>query len=134
MSHKLINRLALMIIILLNFAACSGQPQTSTYDPNKQYVAFIVANTPQSTGILKDVKERSIAEGFELGPVVYYEPGITDFEVSINKATANKQVVLIWIIGSLFDSPNIQKALSAVGYRGQIRYAPVTGTLPQTSQ
>ena len=135
MSHKLISRLMMMmIIILLDFAACAGQSQTPAYDPNKQYVAFLVVNTPQSAEILKNVKQRSTVEGFESGPVVYYEPGITDFAAPVNKLIASKQVILIWVIGSLFDSPNIQKALSAAGYEGQVRYAPVTGTLPQTSQ
>lgn len=134
MSYKLVNRLALTAIILLNFAACAGQPQTPVFDPNKQYAAFLVVNIPQSTDVLENVEQKSIAEGFELGPVVYYTPGTTDFEASVNTLTASKQVTLIWIIGSLFDSPNIQKALSAAGYKGQVRYAPVTGTIPQTSK
>ena len=133
MSYKLINRLALTAVILLNLAACVNQPQTPVFDPNKQYAAFLVVNTPQSAEVLKNVKQKSIDEGFEAGPVVYYAPGTVDFEALVNRLTASKQVTLIWVIGSLFDSPNIQKALSAAGYKGQVRYAPVTGPLPQTS-
>lgn len=117
-----------LCILCLGQAACSQPAAAPVYDTNKQYAAYLVVNSPQASQALNSAKQKSVLEGFENGPVVYYEPGTKDFEEHFKKLTPSKQVSLIWVVGSLLDTPGIQKALTTSGYKGQFRYEPVTGT------
>lgn len=122
---KLLDIILLSSILNIFFASCVMLPgQTSSYDPSKNYAAILVINSPNSTNILDTIKQKSINEGYEIGPVVYYNPGTTDFEPLIQKLTPSKQITLIWIAGSLMDVPNIQKAIKKIEYKGFIRYMP----------
>lgn len=118
---------AIISILIVNLAACGSQPQQAPqYDPAKNYAAFLVVNTPLSIDALKSAKEKSTRDGYEIGPVVYYEPGTKDFEALVKKLLPSKQISLIWVSGSLLDTPNIQKAVAAAEYKGLLRYMPVT--------
>jgi hypothetical protein len=133
MFRRALFALAIISILTVTLSACGSQQQqqTASYDPEKKYAAFLVVNSPQSGSILATAKEKSTIESYEIGPVVYYEPGTKDFEALVKKLTPSKQVSLIWVLGSLFDTPNIQKALTAAGYKGFIRYMPVSGPVTQ---
>lgn len=121
-----------IILFVCFFTTCSTTiKQKPDYDINKEYAAFLVVNYPQSTDILNTAKDKSVGEGYEIGPVVFYEPGTTDFTYKIKQLIPSKQISLIWIISSLFDVPNIQKALTGAEYKGYVRYMPVSG---QTSR
>ena len=134
MLRRSIYLLVILSLAGISFAACSQPAPAAVYDPAKQYAGYLVAKSPQATPALNSAKQKSAAEGLETGPVVYYEPGTKDFEEHFKKLTPSKQILVIWVIGSLLDSPNIQKAISATGYKGQVRYEPVTGAAQQTSQ
>jgi hypothetical protein len=129
MFRRLLLASVIISILILNLAACSANPpqqQAPQYDPAKNYAAFLVVNTPQSADALKAAKEKSARESYEIGPVVYYEPGTQDFVPLVKKLTPSKQVSLIWVVGSLLDTPNIQKAMAAAEIKGYLRYMPVT--------
>ncbi len=128
MLRKSIIIVVISCIICSGLAACSQQAPATVYDPNKQYAAYLVVNTPQASQALNSAQQKSALEGFVNGPVVYYEPGTQDFEEHFKKLTPSKQVSLIWVVGSLLDTPGIQKALTTSGYKGQFRYEPVTAT------
>jgi hypothetical protein len=127
-NRKILITLFSIIIIIGLFTTCSTtNGQKPAYDINKEYAAFLVVNYPQAADILNTAKDKSIGEGYEIGPIVYYEPGTTDFTYKIKQLIPSKQISLIWVISSLFDVPNIQKALTGVEYKGYIRYMPVSG-------
>ncbi len=124
--------LSLILIVSFLLVSCIQLPgQTATYDPAKKYAAFLVVNHPSSGDVLSNIKQRSISEGYEIGPIEYYNPGTKDFEPIIRKLTPDKQITLIWVAGSIMDSPDIQKAIARVEYKGGIRYMPVTGAVGQ---
>jgi hypothetical protein len=117
------------VIAVLSFglAACGSQAQPAAqYDPAKNYAAFLVVNTPSSAAALSAAKQKATGDGYEIGPVVYYEPGTKDFTELVKKLVPGKQVAEIWVSGSLLDTPDIQKALIAAQYKGMIKYMPVT--------
>jgi len=117
-----------ILIFSISLISCAQQPgQTLNYDPSKNYAAFLVLNSQNSKDVLVGIKQRSISEGYEIGPIEYYNPGTKDFEPIIRKLTPDKQITLIWVAGSIMDSPDIQKAIARVEYKGGIRYMPVTG-------
>jgi hypothetical protein len=128
MFRRLLLALLSVVILSFNLAACSSsQPQQGfQYDPAKNYSAFLVVNTPASAGALTAAKQKATGDGYEIGPVVYYEPGTRDFTEQVKKLLPGKQVQVIWVSGSLLDTPDIQKALIAAQYKGQIKYMPVT--------
>ena len=101
--------------------AVSGQ--NTQYDVSKQYVAFLVMNTPVGKSTLEGAKQKAIEESYEIGPVGYYNPGTTNFELMLNKLTASGQVKLVWIIGSAGDINDIKAALAKVSYQGACRFA-----------
>jgi hypothetical protein len=119
---------AIISMLVLNLAACAAsQPKPAPqYDPAKNYAAYLVVNTPQSADALKAAKQLSAKDNYEIGPIVYYEPGTQDFSPFVKQLTPSKQVSLIWIVGSLLDTPNIQKALAAAEIKAFLRYMPVT--------
>lgn len=115
-----------MILLFSIFIASCSQQSGQTYDPAKKYAAFLVVNVPNSKSALENAKSKSTADGYEIGPIEYYDPGAKDFEPIIKKLIPSQQITLIWISGSLLDSPNIQKAINAMGYKGGVRYMPVS--------
>ena len=128
MFRRLLLISVIINILVVNLAACGSQPQQAPqYDPAKKYAAFLVANTAYSEDALNSVKEKSTRDGYEIGPVVYYDPGTKDFEALVTKLLPSKQIALVWVSGSLLDTPNIQKAIAAAQYKGLLRYMPVTG-------
>ena len=112
------------------FSACSSAAaQTSNYDPNKKYAAFIVMNGPTSAAALANAKQQSTADGYENGPVEYYTPPIKDFDAIIKKVTPSKQITLIWVIGNLLDLPTIRKSAETLGFKGTFRFFPMSGAV-----
>jgi hypothetical protein len=128
--HKSTTFLILTVCIIGTLMASCSTPvaQQPVYDTSKIYAAFLVLNSPNWTGALDDIKNISVADGFEIGPMEYYNAGTVDFEPILKKLTPSKQVTLIWVAGNIMDVPNIQKAISKVSFKGQIRYAkPIAG-------
>lgn len=107
--------------------------QNTQYDLSKQYVAFLVMNTPVGKSTLEGAKQRAAKETYEIGPVGYYNPGTTDFESILSKLTASSQVKLVWIIGSASDINDIRAALTKVSYQGACRYALIIKEQPSKS-
>jgi hypothetical protein len=99
--------------------------QNTQYDLSKQYVAFLVVNTPVGKSTLDGAKQRAAEESYEIGPVAYYNPGTTNFELLASKLTASGQVKLVWIIGSASDISGIKSALTKVSYQGACRFAVI---------
>lgn len=132
MLQKTVFLVFTLFVLYTTVAGCSQQAQAPVYDPGKQYAAYLVVKSPQATQALNTAKQKSSMEGFLTGPIVYYEPGTKDFDEHFKQLTPSKQISLIWVVGSLLDTPNIQKALSNSGYKGQLRYEPVTGTSTRT--
>jgi hypothetical protein len=129
-KHILTAILSLAIVFTVLTTACTqATVKEVVYDTSKDYVSFIVVNAGNSGDLLENAKTMSKAQGFEIGPVQFYEPGATDFTAIAKGVTPSPQIKLIWIIGSLLDSPKIQKALDTSGYRGGMRYMPVTSTI-----
>jgi hypothetical protein len=126
---KSIKPLILTICILAGmFSACATPAaQTTTYDPNKKYAAFIVMNVPGSAAVLANAKQQSIADGYENGPVEYYTPPAKGFDTIVKKVTPSKQITLICVIGNLMDVPTIRKSADTLGYKGTIRFFPLSG-------
>jgi hypothetical protein len=97
--------------------------QNIQYDLSKQYVAFLVMNTSVGKSTLEGAKQRAAEESYAIGPVGYYNPGTTNFELILSKLTASGQVKLVWIIGSASDINDIKAALTKVSYQGACRFA-----------
>jgi hypothetical protein len=122
----------LLLLVLYSFSILLGACQTNTqqntqYDPSKSYASFLVLNSPNSAKVLDNIKQISIADGYEIGPIEYYNPGTKDFEPVLRKLTSNKQVTLLWIASGLLDTRDVQKSLAVIGFKGSVRYMPVTG-------
>lgn len=131
MSYKkTIYSIVLIILLLSIFVVSCSQQSGQTYDPSKKYAAFLVVNVPNNQSALESARSKAIGDGYEIGPIEYYDPGTKDFEAIIKKLIPNQQITLIWISGSLLDSPNIQKALNAAGFKGGVRYMPVSTATP----
>jgi hypothetical protein len=118
----------LIIVALLSCTTPAGQ--TPIYDSSKSYVAFLVLDTVNGKTTLENLKQRSLSEGYEIGPAEFYIAGTKDFEPIIKTLTPSPQIKLIWIASSLLDVPDIQKALTKLEYQGQIRYMPATTISP----
>ncbi|RPJ63435.1 MAG: hypothetical protein EHM12_02305 [Dehalococcoidia bacterium] len=127
--HKYIKFLILITFILaIILPACStSAPQGITYDPAKKYAAFAVVNLPASASILDTAKRESAADGFEIGPIEYYNSQTTNFDPIVQKLTASKQITVIWVMGGLMDVPAIRKSAAKFGYAGGFRFMPVSG-------
>ena len=119
---------AIVSMVALSFISCYQKPSQSVfyYDPSKNYAAFLVLNTAIGKNALESMKQHSIDEKYEIGPVEFYDPGTKDFESILRKLTANKQVQLVWIISSVWDIPAIKTAMTKVEYKGPYRYAPIS--------
>jgi hypothetical protein len=116
-----------ILILAVSLAACSQKPgQGITYDPSKNYAAFLVINNAIGKNVLESMKKHSLEEQFVIGPIEYYEPGAKDFESILRRLTVSKQVKLVWIISSVWDVADIKAAMTKIDYKGPYRYAPLT--------
>jgi hypothetical protein len=107
--------------------ACSKPAdQGITYDPAKNYAAFLVLNTDVGKSSLATMQQRSITEGWEIGPVEYYTTGAKDYELILKKLTASKQVTVVWVIASLWDINDIKASMAKIDYAGPFRYVPIS--------
>jgi hypothetical protein len=117
----------IVLIIGLSGAACSQKPAPGiTYDPNKNYAAFLVINSDHGKTSLASMKQHTTDESYEIGPIEYYNPGTKDFVPALTRLTASKQVKIVWIISSLFDVNDIKLAMTKIDYAGTYRYAPIS--------
>jgi hypothetical protein len=116
-----------LFIISLVASSCSfiQQQPKITYDPNKTYAAFLVLDSAAGKASLETMKQHTLAEGLEIGPIEYYSPGTKDFEPILTRLTTNKQVKLVWIISLVLDVPQIKTGMSKLTYEGSYRYAPI---------
>jgi len=118
---------AIILIAASSIVSCSQKSNQSIYyDPAKNYAAFLVINSPIGKNALESMKQHSIDEKYEIGPVELYDPGAKDFESILRRLTASKQVQLVWIISSVWDIPEIKTAMTKVEYKGLYRYAPIS--------
>lgn len=72
------------------------------------------------------MQQRSIGEGWEIGPIEFYKQGARDFAPMLKKLTASKQVTVVWIISSIWDIPDIKKGMEGLEYAGPFRYVPIS--------
>ncbi|MGA2367940.1 MAG: hypothetical protein ABSF74_05155 [Dehalococcoidia bacterium] len=113
------------MLISLIVSSCSFFQPKITYDPNKDYAAFLVLDTATAKTSLESMKQHTLQENMEIGPIEYYSQGTQDFEPILTRLTANKQVKLVWIISGIMDVPQIKTAMSKITYGGSYRYAPI---------
>jgi hypothetical protein len=121
-----------LFMLFCVFSILLGACQTDTtqniqYDSTKYYASFLVLNSPYSAKILDNIKQISIADGYEIGQIEYYNSGIKDFAPVLKKLTGNKQVTLLWVASGLIETREVQKGLAAIDFKGSVRYMPVTG-------
>jgi hypothetical protein len=127
MSYKSTYLFISLLFITTVYIACIPTPVSPTVtDSSKSYASFLVLDSANGREILENVKQSSLAEGYEIGPIEYYKLGTRDFDSIIKKLTPGAQVKLIWIVSSLMDVPDIQSSLKKVEYKGLIRYKPAT--------
>jgi hypothetical protein len=108
--------------------SCTGTANnTPAYDPAKKYAAFLVLDSEGGNNTLASIKQRTLTEGYEIGPIEYYKSGNKDFEPVLKKLTPAPQIEVLWIVSSIMDIPEIQKAFAKMEYKGTIRYMPVSG-------
>ncbi|MGA2159940.1 MAG: hypothetical protein WB588_04810 [Dehalococcoidia bacterium] len=122
--------LAVTIFLLSSLLiSCTGAGHV-TYDPAKTYAAVIAIDLPSARAAIDDIRQKSAAEGFEVGPVEYYQMGETDFETHITKITSQAHIGLLWIAGGLEDVRKIEDAITKAGYSGQTHLMPISGPAP----
>ena len=121
-----------LVLISLIVSSCSffQQQPKITYDPNKSYAAFLVLEGAAGKTSLENMKQHTLQESMEIGPIEYYSPGTTDFEPILTRLTASKQVKLVWIISNVLDVPQIKTAMSKIVYAGAYRYSPIMNGNP----
>ena len=123
----LIASLAALVLLVLPCVACSLLPEQGfTYDPSKSYASFLVLDNETGRSSLAVMKQRSISEGFEIGPVEYYKQGTKDFAPVLKELTSSKQVSVVWIISGVWDIPDIKKGMEGLDYSGPFRYVPIS--------
>ena len=128
MHLKLITWITLAALFSGLLISCSGSANnTPVYDPAKKYAAFLVLDSEGGTNTLTGVKQRTLTEGYEIGPIEYYKSGNKDFEPVLKKLTQNPQIKIIWFVGSLGDIVEVQKAKTKIEYNGEIRYKTLSG-------
>ncbi len=115
----------MLIVVLLSSVLLSCGPGKVTYDPAKTYAAVIAIDLPAARTTLDDIRQKSSAEGFDVGPVEYYQPGQEDFVPIIKRLTSEATIGMLWIASGLEDIPGIQAAVAKAGYTGQVRLMPV---------
>jgi len=123
----LIASMAALVLLALPCVACSLMPEQGfTYDSSKSYASFLVLDNETAKNSLALMKQRSIGEGYEIGPVEYYKQGTKDFAPILKELTSSKQVVVVWIISSVWDIPDIKKGMEGLEYVGPFRYVPIS--------
>jgi hypothetical protein len=127
MRHKqLFSFFPIAILFVLLGLSCSLLPgQGFSYDPSKNYAAFLVLDNDTGRSSLATMKQRSIGEGWEIGPIEFYKQGQKDFAPILKKLTASKQVKVVWIISSVWDVTDIKKGMEGLEYAGPYRYVPI---------
>ena len=124
----LLATLAALVLLALPCLACSLLPEQGfTYDPSKSYASFLVLDNETGRSSLAAMKQRSVAEGYEIGPIEYYKQGTKDFAPILIKLTASKQVAVVWIISSIWDVNDIKMGMEGLDYSGPFRYVPISG-------
>jgi hypothetical protein len=119
--------LGIAVACTAGFAAClKPADQGINYDPAKNYASFLVLNTDVGKASLETMKNRSVGEGLEIGPIEYYTTGNKDFGPALKKLTASKQVTVVWIIASLWDINDIKTSMEKIEYKGPYRYVPIS--------
>ncbi len=128
MRKKLLfSALPVFALLVLTGLSCSWLPgQGITYDPAENYTAFLVLDNQVGRDSLATMKQRSIDEGFEIGPIEYYKQGAKEFGPILKRLTASKQVTVVWVISSVWDIPNIKKGMEGLEYKGPYRYVPIS--------
>lgn len=122
-------------MLSLIVSSCSLFQPKITYDPNKTYAAFLVLDNAVAKTSLESMKQHTLQENIEIGPIEYYSQGTQDFVPILTRLTANKQVKLVWIISGVLDVPQIKTAMSKITYQGSYRYAPImNGTQVKINQ
>ncbi|MGA2158518.1 MAG: hypothetical protein ABSG90_04805 [Dehalococcoidia bacterium] len=124
-----------LVMLSLIVSSCSLFQPKITYDPNKTYAAFLVLDNAVAKTSLESMKQHTLQENIEIGPIEYYSQGTQDFVPALTRLTANKQVKLVWIISGVLDVPQIKTAMSKITYQGSYRYAPImNGTQVKINQ
>jgi hypothetical protein len=125
-QKRLFSFFLIAILFVLLCLSCSLLPgQGFSYDPSKNYAAFLVLDNDTGRSSLATMKQRSIGEGWEIGPIEFYKQGLKDFAPILKKLTASKQVTVVWIISSVWDVPDIKKGMEGLEYTGPYRYVPI---------
>ena len=115
-----------LFLLCIVAPACSLLPQAQmTYDPNKSYAAFLVVDSDAGRASLESMKQHSLQENLEIGPIEYYTSGTSDFQPILAKLTASPQIKVVWIISDVLDVPQIKTAMTKITYKGDYRYAPI---------
>lgn len=125
MKYLKISLIACLIAIMLvpAAAACSQDVEPKiTFDPDKNYAAFLVVDNDNGRGTVETYQARSVQESLEIGPVVYYERGTTDFDILFTELISSDQIKVIWIICYVTDVNNIQASMPKFDYKGSYRY------------
>ena len=119
--------LVIAVALTAGFTAClKPADQGINYDPAKNYASFLVLNNDIGKSSLETMEMRSTGEGLEIGPIEYYTAGTKDYELTLKKLTASKQVTVVWIIASLWDINTIKDSMSKIEYKGAYRYVPIS--------
>lgn len=119
--------LGVVVAWTAGLTACSKPVDPGiTYDPAKNYASFLVLNNDVGKASLATMQQRSIGEGFVIGPIEYYTQGTKDFEPALKKLTVSKQVTVVWVIASLWDINTIKDGMSKIEYQGAYRYVPIS--------
>jgi ABC-type branched-subunit amino acid transport system substrate-binding protein len=106
--------------------------QGITYDPAKNYAAFLAPNSDFGKASVEAMKQKCSAEGLEIGPVEYYTTGTRDFAPALKKLTASKQVTVVCInFSSITDISNIKQSMVDLDYTGAYRYTTEQAKLGQ---
>ena len=125
-NKKFFSFFPIAILLVLFGLSCSLLPgQGFSYDPSKNYAAFLVLDNDTGRSSLATMKQRSIGEGWEIGPIEFYKQGQKDFAPILKKLTASKQVTVVWIISSVWDIPDIKNGMTGLEYNGAYRYVPI---------
>ncbi|MHB8085721.1 MAG: hypothetical protein ACYDHZ_07835 [Dehalococcoidia bacterium] len=130
MNPRYFTSILAVTIFMLSLVSVSCNAGHISYDPAKTYAAAIAIDLPSARAAMDDIRQKSAADGFELGPVEYYQLGETNFEPLITKITSQAHVGLLWIAGGLEDVREIQAAVAKAGYSGQTRLMPISGPAP----
>jgi hypothetical protein len=120
------------VLLVLTCISCSLLPaQGITYDPSKNYAAFLVIDNDTGRSSLATMQQRSTGESLEIGPIEFYKRGAKDFGPVLKKLTISKQVTVVWIIASVLDINEIKNGMTGLEYAGAYRYVPLMeGTGP----